>query len=178
MVAINLFPNTLDDGEDHPNYLGSGSARIVYDYTKTKVLKLALSDCDWNDDRSPYYQNKKEVNTYLTSKNKKCLAKIYKYDKNFNWIIAEKINVFESDDQFLKHTGIIFSDFIDCICCDYSYRGLSSLKNKRQKTKIYRTITLLRKVLKRFDLINDDLDQLEHWGTRKNGDLVLVDYGF
>jgi len=98
-----------------------GSARNVYDYNDKYVLKIAKND-------KGIYQNKKEIEI-LSKIKSPLLPELKKYDeKNYKYIVIERINDFKNATQFFK---FIFPD-IDILykkILDFYYQQRNELSN-------------------------------------------------
>lgn len=81
--SLPSFNQKIHFADQHLNRIGSGSGRIVYDIDGNKVLKLAKN-------KKGIAQNQEEINIAGYHDNEDIITKIYEYDENGSWIVAEK----------------------------------------------------------------------------------------
>lgn len=177
---------------------GKGSSRIVFKISSKKVIKLARSE-------KGIAQNHHELESFLSSKDSKLLAKVYDYDPSYMWIVSELVRPIKDSADFKSLTDMDFELFLKL------FKTLRFLKIKdwsqlELKLKTYqkfldeygpRHLTVDERFLldnkellesseffiRFYNLIQgssfsfEDLTFLEQYGKTAEGRLVVLDYG-
>lgn len=147
--------------------IGQGMSRSVYSLDSKKVLKIAL-------DKNGIEQNRTEIELSSRMRNLS-IAKIYDYDDDRMWIVAEKIDTFKDEEQFEKETGWREDDLLTVLekiekendgGQRVDLRGLDEFAIESAKI-----ISIGR-------LSPIDVANYSHWGKNRSGELKLVDYGY
>jgi hypothetical protein len=129
-------------------------------------------------------QNRKEVYLKEDCVNDEYFTKLYEFDEHFRWIIAERVSDGLSDKEL--HERLL--DLIEG-CSDDFVRSMYALPPNEAIEYFQETIQFPGEV--EFNLwvkgLSDEVIGCElitsdfgsaNWGVRKNGDLVILDYGF
>jgi hypothetical protein len=165
----------------HLDKLGIGSSRAGFLLTSQKVLKVAL-------DERGMAQNEAEVNLYTNPLTKPVITKIYDFDSEYQWIVCELVDNFDTDDQFRKAIGMVpqnISGFrIDTIMrklgeTDHNSDEFNELVEKFDEgtNPNFREFMLgLNVLMTKFGLPSFDMYD-QHFGRTIDGRIVLLDYG-
>lgn len=170
-----------------------GGGRVVFDLGENKVLKVARDNKSYLNGVS---QNKKELAQYPKLKQLNIVPEIFDYDKdNFNWIIAEKVSVFSTDKDFESQTGIFWDEMeslfrdngpitkfgVDKILNPESYPNeteeILNATDFGEEGVNHKLISALLKAVKN-GLRQEEILVPSHFGLTKNGDVVIVDFGY
>lgn len=159
-------------------FLGKGSSRSVFLLTSNKALKIAISDHPVGK-----IQNENEIEIYTNPTTKNVIAKIYDYDKNFNWIMSELVRPLTMH-KFKTHFGIKNGANVSLV------REISDIINGYEPLEIAEEFTDIpekQKELASFLQSVVDLQSssgldvgdlvIEHFGQTPTGRIVLYDYG-
>jgi len=143
--------------------ISSGSSRVAYILSSTKVLKLALNVKGIAQNETEYIMFQKYKSTNL-------ITKVYETDNDSHWMISELVRPATNSD-FDNILGVSFDDFTELIsltCYDEEIYDHLDEKSKQFIKNVY-------------DLKTDanlvDADQLTSWGKTVDGMLVLLDTG-
>lgn len=166
-------------------YLGSGSARKVFDIGNGNVLKIAQHEYGQS-------QIKNEVEVCNRWCKTGLFATIFDYDKeNYDWLIMEKVNTF-SNSEFKSTFGLdgdSLWEFYDSIVENNSSSVAMAIENcladpeNLYFEKQYPNITDLGQKLLEvfFTLVSkygvDDISREDHFGLTEKGRIVVLDYG-
>ena len=125
-------------------YIGAGSSRRVYDLNNGFVIKIARNI-------KGIAQNEVE---YLISgeDSSDILAKVYFVSEDYRYLIMEKANLFNSQDEFLRYFNI---------------GDKKEISNNK----------LIKAIHDKYNLVWADLYKFTSWGKIKNR-YVLIDYGY
>lgn len=188
--------------------LGQGSSRVVFAYSHSKVLKIAIND-------KGYAQNAAEVVISQNSETKNAISRIHdsKIDSDGRviWLISEMVRTVVDPDEFKELAGFSWEVYVDTVKAfakvnaqehletitsdiskQYSKR-MVRLKNQgdERNAKYYERLLFDLDAMKKSDffvgiisamktnrLMSGDILELDHYGKTVNGTIVLFDYGF
>jgi len=179
-------------------FLGSGSARSVYALSTGKVLKIARNK------KNGLKQNQYEVEFFKKLQgNINLVAKIYEYDPEYKWIIAEPVRAFQNEAQMKKETGGLNSDVLDWFYFRFSeepevYSGKtwpevkqivfdrlsrSDFASNKSRLEVLKKINSVGwELLEKFFILHHmglvDIAREDHWGVASDRRLVVIDYGY
>lgn len=168
--------------------IGEGSSRFVYKISPRFVLKLAIFD-RVGKGRG---QNQAEVESYTDPETRHFLNRIYKFDDDYDWVIAELVKPIKTFAEFKGLMGIDFETFQSVVYGIRRYREIMGIKDEEDKE--YIRTKLMERYAKHglgLEFIDEmmvligklgqgtgDLAKLDHWGKTTDGRIVLYDYGF
>lgn len=109
----------IDYAEQNLPVMGTGSSRAVFALSGGKVLKIAIN-------QAGYAQNRAEYDIYRDPRTSGAVTKIFDWDKmKFAWLVSEIANPLRSTEQFKQLTGITFATYVDVIASWSKSEGLS-----------------------------------------------------
>lgn len=159
--------------------IGEGFSRKVFDAGEGIVIKIAATEFNTN-------QNKREIELKETCHADKYFTKIFSYDLvGFIWLIAEKLKPVASEEEFreiilTKLKGIDSEVFraiqINKNPSDTFIGVVVEVMNKDNDFQVNRWLADFCEVLNSCKIDPSDFTP-ENWGTRSNGELVVLDYG-
>lgn len=159
--------------------IGEGFSRKVFDAGEGVVIKVAATEFNTN-------QNKREIELKQSCFDNKYFTKIFSYDSiGFIWLIAEKLKPMESEEEFrevvlTKLKGIDSEVFraiqINKNPFDIFIGVVVEVMNEDNDFKVNRWLADFCEVLNSCKIDPSDFAP-ENWGTRSNGELVVLDYG-
>lgn len=152
-------------------YISSGSSRLVYKVSDTKVLKIAKN-------RKGVAQNSTEADWAL--RNYGVAAEWYDVSNEYIWIESEFCTKARTVD-FVKQTGHSFRYFCDCIAYyKYDRNGRPYARKPENYESTWDEENLLAYMynyLGDFDPPIGDLMRISSYGINTKGELVLTDTG-
>lgn len=94
----------------HFKYLKSGSARKVFEYSDTLVLKIAYN-------KKGVAQNREEVRVWdwADSKQRKILSPIIDADNDWKWVLQKKVRPLKSISKLVKETLQTKKEILDSL---------------------------------------------------------------
>lgn len=157
--------------------INQGSSRIVYKLPDEKVLKLAKS-------KKGIAQNEAEIEQSLDNYINSLLAKVYDYDENNLWLVAQYCKPI-NDQRFQQLVGVKFSDYWDIITYeDYErnpvkYRRAVTKPSKPKIQDYYENefINDMMDYIINYEPPIGDILRISSYGETSDGSLVLIDYG-
>ena len=90
----------------HLKRLGCGTSRVTYAYGSRFALKVAFND-------KGIAQNEAEVDIYTSSSSKRLVTRIYDFDDDYRWIIAEIVREVHNVRELENMLGIEFGSLIN-----------------------------------------------------------------
>jgi hypothetical protein len=174
--------------------IGAGSFKVVYELNDDYVLKVSEDET---------HEIKKEVEI-KTCGGDKFLTKIYAYDTvGYTWVISEKVRGLNPARDTLSFVEYLKgelegSDFLNTETWIETYGGeeekiinyelegemfiraflgFLTVQKRASSGKKSPWLKQLLSVIRRCDINPGDLF-LRNWGRRRNGDFVILDYGF
>lgn len=156
-------------------YLGQGSARMVFKLNDEKVLKLAKN-------KKGLDQNDAEANYYL--RQIYGVAEWFLASNDDIWIVSELCTKAKASD-FKKKLGISFNDYCNYVNYIGQERGtkrrgfwkIDPPPNVKQYMEADNLLGGINEYIANMDPPLGDLTKINSYGITKNGDLVLVDTG-
>lgn len=159
--------------------LGTGSSRVTYLLSSSKVLKIARPN---NEDKGRA-QNQSELDVYTNPRTKPIVAKIFDYDTNYNWLISEVVRPI-TDAEFKQQFGLKIDTVFDLVYDVYDSNTTADqyLENKAKIAKFFKPRTRsfvddCVALMRENELSVGDLKVVGHWGKTPSGRIVLLDYG-
>lgn len=170
--------------------LGGGSSRIAFLIDSKRVLKVATNEAG-------FAQNKAEVEAYNNPEARLIVTKIFRFDPNYKWLLAELVRPLSRHEEFEKLTGVPWAIFVDLVSARrggfqdrinvirryvaaqlpvYSQYTPESLEELLSSPFVQNVIKGLSSLQSK--LMPGDLKRIEHWGKTPNQRVVLLDYGF
>lgn len=194
MGKLQTLEGKLEYARKFFNEIGEGSSRQVFELPSGKVLKVALNPAGID-------QNRVEVQTSTNPSLTPIMAKIFVWDKGYEWLIVERVTPFETSEEFSSNVGISYSLFRFIIGAYRTYkpaeieeffkkvieslerdnerdpseqrrRQIEALGQAAVKNFLKRVIALLERGTAYSDLI-----ALHHWGLTGDNRVVTLDYG-
>jgi len=156
----------IEYADSRLEYLGQGSARTVFRFTGTKVLKLA------NTLTKGVSQNKAEVDIYTNPKTASITTKIFDYDPKFRWLVSEIVRPFTDEDDFGQIAGVSWRAFEEMLYQRRMPEGWDDVDPEILRL-MHAALTL-----GNVGLVEGDLTVLKHWGKTADGRVVVLDYGY
>ncbi len=160
---------------------GSGSSRIVFGLSTSKVFKLAK-------DKRGIAQNKVEVGVYTNPATKNIVTKIYDFHPDFLWVISEGVQEFKKNIEFRKSTGLYdytLKNYIeDCLHEPCSVNDfieyVESMEFDSNGESSYINIDFIKDLYLATIANNLGPDEFvyDHFGKTLDGRIVLLDYGY
>lgn len=166
--------------------LGFGSSRGVFRYSSSKAIKVALNV-------KGIAQNEEEMSVFTNPNTVEIVAKIFDYDKDYNWLFSELVRPLSSDGEFFKLIDMTDSDVIKICGHKKFYSFMTELVyNNTNVADFQRKVNDYNNLLsdKAFDFVTSvwcivddgllvgDLEDIKHFGKTTNGDVVILDYGY
>jgi hypothetical protein len=143
--------------------LGKGSSRAAYVLSSRYVLKVAFNE-------KGTAQNEAEVKVYSNPQTREIVTTIHDNDPEFRWIVADIVRPMSSEPEFHRQLGVAPGVFRSAV-----KRGISAIYLLPEKPQVLATALL--NLIRKNDLVYDDLLSHEHWGKTPDGRLVVLDYG-
>lgn len=168
--------------------LGEGSARFVYKISPRFVLKVA----NFNSPGKGPAQNRAEVDAFTNPETRRFLNRIYKFDDDYDWILAELVKPIKTFSEFEKIMGIDFETFRSVLYGIRNYHKSFGIRDENDRDyvvsnlikKYYKHglepdfVEEMIKLIGKMGIMTGDIAKLEHWGKTTDGRGVLYDYGF
>ncbi len=154
--------------ENFLEFLGRGSSRTAFVLSNRYALKIARN-------QKGVAQNEAEIDVYTNPKTQSVIAKVYDYDPENKWLIAEVVRPIEDPNEFEKLVGCTTSEFAHAVKVGKRTKSLESVPENVRNNKLVKAainITLTN------NLGVGDVIKPDHWGKTPDGRLVLLDYGF
>ncbi len=171
----------LDYANKHLKRIGVGSSRAVFEYSSSKVLKVANHFRGSGTQEAGIAQNKAEIDAYTNPKLKPVTTKIFDYDPNFHWIISEAVRGLVSQSEFKKYSGINSSLLLDYLQeLENGETSVDEIFEDAKDQKIRINKEFFEGVLSLIDngILAADIARPDHWGKTSDGRIVILDYGF
>lgn len=146
--------------------LGEGSARKVFRFSGTKVLKIARND------KQGVGQNEAEFQIAANADTSSVVARIFDHDASFKWIICEVVKPFNSRNAFETATGIPWKLFRESIESE-RVQYVSELSDEQ-----YTFVESVLLMIESNGLLPGDVATYEHWGMTASGRVAILDYGY
>jgi len=151
----------------------AGSARIVYDFDSTSVLKLAKNE-------KGLYQNATEADGLLQSNYKNIVANVLDSDPQNWWVRSEK--AFKINESAFKTlSGFEFKEFCNYVRNKFTLYNRSSLPvQDPEKYHNDPWVQYIIEMMVNFNMPAGDICRINSWGKTSSGSsprLVLLDYG-
>ena len=146
--------------------LGRGSAREVFRFTGSKVLKVAVNS------REGIGQNEAEFGVFSNPNTTPVVAKIFEHDSSFKWIICEIVKPFERSSVFERETGIPWKTF------HRSVEAGSPSTNIELTDEQFAFLENVIALIDANELLTGDILDAKHWGKSADGRVVTLDYGY
>jgi hypothetical protein len=166
---------------DNLEFLGAGSSRGTWLLSSGKVLKVAR----WDAELKGLSQNEAEVKIYTDLASTKFVAKIFDYDKQYQWLISELVKPIKSEDEFCNlldlnpQSGFDFKTLAQLGELGYNEaRHIAAEENINLPDKTWDFIIAYEIFLNNHGLIPADIRVLSHWGKTASGNVALLDYGY
>jgi hypothetical protein len=152
--------------------LGQGSSRTVYALSEDLVLKVARN-------KAGIAQNEAEYRAYEKLPDCSIIARIFYYQKDFQWLVVERI-LRRTDDSDFQMYGINTDQMSLRQMLDLVVDGTPAAKLKFLNPAFNRDFRALRYIVKRTNGMMGEIAHHKQWGIveRKGQEYpVLVDYG-
>lgn len=156
--------------EQYLEPLGKGSSRMAYLFSSKYALKIAHNN-------KGLAQNEAEIDVYTNPKTKGAVAKIYDYDPDNKWVVADLVKPLKSEDEFKQLAGIDWETFSMQINMIVKTKGFDYLRKMGYPEPSKFTVAAAQCALDN-QLSRGDLTVIDHWGKTADGRVVLLDYGF
>lgn len=168
--------------------LGQGSSRNVFELEdEDRVLKVAKNP-------QGLAQNEAEVDVFTNPKVKAWTTEIFDYDRDFKWIVSEKVTELKTNQEWEELVGFPFEILEYMI--DMEFETLERLADYLQERfdnsgdpdllelKSHALSSMVQQWYNKFlyfvritKLAPQDLAVVDHWGFTQDGRVVLLDYG-
>lgn len=170
--------------------LGKGSSRKAFALSTSKVLKVALPGPI--ERQKGLAQNKAEVDVWTDPKTKDAVAKIFDFDKKYNWLVMELARPYSEDDYALEEElGIPFPSHITVYNVISIMAGKETIEDIVEpfqddgNEEMVHSLTEYLKNPPKFikslaELVKDtDIGDLrpQNFGKTVDGRIVIIDYG-
>lgn len=143
--------------------LGQGSSRVAFLVSNRYVLKIAMNE-------KGLAQNEAEIAVYTNPKSRPVVAKVYRSDDEYKWVLSELVKPLQSTSEFKALSGIQWATFVNIM--NDSVKDKKPLENKSPFLS-----AIVHTALEN-SLMPGDLESVDHYGKTADGRVVLLDYGF
>ncbi len=166
-----------------------GSSRQAFIFDSKKVLKMAINNAGLG-------QNRAEVEYFTNPASRPIITKIFDFDPNYSWVLAEIIKAFKTPEEFKTATGFEWNFFTYAVnIMGIELRGNGTVQQVQQYAAIQNKtafinnfiqfmnkppllVTNTLRAMKEAKLGAGDIATLDHWGRTADGRVVLLDYGY
>jgi hypothetical protein len=171
---LNDVDKMYDYCKDHDlTVLGTGSSRIVFAMSSSRVLKLA----HFQRPHMGCAQNEAEVDLFTDPRTKPIVAKIYEYGPSYTWLISELAKPMKpTSKEFNKKFRIPLWE-LTLAARDVAKGSSVKLDGKyliKPDTMVY--VDAIAGLIQQ-GVEPGDIEREEQWGTTAEGRIVLLDYG-
>lgn len=151
--------------------MASGSARIIYEISDDRVLKLAKN-------AKGIAQNEVEGDWGLQSMYGDIISKVVEEDKEYRWIVSQRAKKITKS-EFKSLVGIDIDTFFIVLKVDlanHKFTYLSIDKEVLEKVRSLEFYDRITRMCRDFDLEIGDFGRISSYGE-VDGHIVITDYG-
>jgi len=153
--------------------IGEGSSRIAYIINPTQVLKIAIND-------SGFQQNRSETRVCKLDNGNKYFTKIYEVGPKYEWLLTDFAKPM-TERAFQGITGVSWKQFQSALYAGFESHTKSGAteQNKQDYQQLLNNpyFSKLFEIIKVCEYMPSDLSKLDSWGI-VDGTARIIDYGF
>lgn len=203
---LSCVSEMIEYAQKHLTCLGQGSSRIVFAFSKSRVLKIAINE-------KGLLQNEAEYEVAKNLKTKKSVCAIYEIGQTIEgvvWLISQIVRVIKSADEFRVLSGFGWESYGDVVkeyatqrnqdiskitsslSTQYSKRAsllkeTGDIRNAFYYEKLLEDLNIMSSseffhgiisAMQENHLMSGDILEVDHYGKTSDGKIVLLDYGF